>query len=385
MTATSPNRGRSASPSAAPLMANVDADDSYDEERLDWGKTAGGSVSRWSAWPRKILRLPRPRKYAALLLLTDIIIVSLVVLLFEPLITLLVRNEELFGARLTFPLDATPSAAPKATQHPQTIPRIFHQTIATEEIPEKWIHSQQTCKEAYKDFEYKLWTDEIARNFIEAEYSWFLDTWDEYTFPIQRADAIRYFVLYHYGGIYLDMDTNCNHTIPFEQLEADGETHHAVFKSTTPTGVSNDLMISSAGHPVLLATISKLLYYNDITRPWAKLLPHAAIMIGSGPFFLSMIIKNWLLDQPSLPTPAIQVINATELAPYITDLEGSSWHHGDTKTLMWVGDRPWVWFSLGAIGLVLGLNVINYLILQSCKGVSKLVSVTDEMKNVKLT
>lgn len=156
MTATSPNRGRSASPSAAPLIANVDADDSYDEERLDWGKSVGGSVSRWSAWPRKVLRLPRPRKYAALLLLTDIIIVSLVVLLFEPLITLLVRNEELFGARLTFPLDAAPSAAPKPTQPPQTIPRIFHQTIATDVIPEKWIHSQQTCKEAYKDFEYKV-------------------------------------------------------------------------------------------------------------------------------------------------------------------------------------------------------------------------------------
>jgi hypothetical protein len=52
---------------------------------------------------------------------------------------------------------------------------------------------------------------------------------------------------------------------------------------------------------------------------------------------------------------------------------------------MWVGDRPWVWFSLGAIGLVLGLNVINYLLLQATKGVTKLVSVTDEMKNVKLT
>lgn len=37
-------------------------------------------------------------------------------------------------------------------------------------------------------------------------YPWFLDTFDGYPFPIQRADAIRYFVLAHYGGVYLDLD-----------------------------------------------------------------------------------------------------------------------------------------------------------------------------------
>ena len=37
-------------------------------------------------------------------------------------------------------------------------------------------------------------------------YPWFLETFDNYQFPIQRADAIRYFVLAHYGGIYIDLD-----------------------------------------------------------------------------------------------------------------------------------------------------------------------------------
>ena len=37
-------------------------------------------------------------------------------------------------------------------------------------------------------------------------YPWFLEDWDGYEFPIQRADAIRYFVLAHYGGIYIDLD-----------------------------------------------------------------------------------------------------------------------------------------------------------------------------------
>jgi mannosyltransferase OCH1-like enzyme len=39
-----------------------------------------------------------------------------------------------------------------------------------------------------------------------ARYPWFLETFDGYVYPIQRADAIRYFVLHHFGGIYIDLD-----------------------------------------------------------------------------------------------------------------------------------------------------------------------------------
>ena len=52
----------------------------------------------------------------------------------------------------------------------------------------------------------QLWTNEKAREFIAHEYPWFLDTFDGYKFPIQRADSIRYFVLAHYGGTYIDLD-----------------------------------------------------------------------------------------------------------------------------------------------------------------------------------
>jgi mannosyltransferase OCH1-like enzyme len=40
-------------------------------------------------------------------------------------------------------------------------------------------------------------------------YPWFLETFDGYPYPIQRADAIRYFVLHHFGGIYIDLDDVC--------------------------------------------------------------------------------------------------------------------------------------------------------------------------------
>ncbi|RHZ62481.1 uncharacterized protein CDV56_108931 [Aspergillus thermomutatus] len=58
----------------------------------------------------------------------------------------------------------------------------------------------------------QFWTDQKARDFIAAEYPWFLTNFDGYKYPIQRADAIRYFVLAHYGRIYINLDDTKNET-----------------------------------------------------------------------------------------------------------------------------------------------------------------------------
>jgi mannosyltransferase OCH1-like enzyme len=210
----------------------------------------------------------------------------------------------------------------------------------------------------------QLWTDEGAHDFLAKEYSWFVDSWDNYAFPIQRADAIRYFVLHHYGGIYLDMDTICNQTFPMHEVENDDSSQDiAVFKSTVPTGVTNDLMISSARHPAFTIAITQLPAYYAATRFWAELLPYVNIMLSSGPLFLSLVVKDYLLQRTSLPSPTVTVIEPVNLNPYITDLESSTWHRADAQTLMWLGTRPWAWFTLGAIGVAAGLLVLNYLLL----------------------
>ncbi|EKJ75255.1 hypothetical protein FPSE_04573 [Fusarium pseudograminearum CS3096] len=363
--------------SSSPILgpSRADCQSPYDEEHMDWA----------SSVPKKYHRVPRLlRRSNVILVLIDIFIVTVLVHIFWPLITLLRRNEELFGARLAFTLNDT--SIPPTLPEQQTIPRIFHQTSANETIPEAWTDLVQSCKTTYSDFTYMHWTDDKARDFISEEYPWFIDTWDNFPFNIQRADAIRYFVLHHYGGMYLDMDTLCNASIPFEQIEAIGSKHHAVFKSTTPTGVSNDMMITSARHPAFTKALSRIQLYNDITKPWRHIVPHVAVMVSAGPLFLTMALKNYLLEQPSLPEQTVQVINATSLEPYLTDYEGASWHHGDTKALMWVGDRPWVWYALGAIGLCAGLYLLNMLMMKCWTRFFDKTSSNDEYKeSIKLT
>ncbi|KAJ5413747.1 hypothetical protein N7509_000374 [Penicillium cosmopolitanum] len=338
----------------SPRASHVKYEQIRDEERFEtesellWRRQR---TNRLVAWPSKA---------AVFLFLANLVIVGLLLHTLEPLITLLHRNEELFSPRVDLPSPDI-SHGRNRTAGLNNIPLILHQTTATETIPDHWIRSQKSCKQAYSEFEYKLWTDASARDFVANHYPWFLDTLDNYAFPIQRADSIRYFFLYHYGGIYLDMDTWCNQTIPIHKLGSGYAKDYALFKSTLPTGITNDLLVASARHPVYAAAIAQLPVFNAITRTWARLQPHCAIMISAGPMFLTMVVKDYLLAQSSLPSKTVGVVNATELAPFITDLESSTWHRADTKVLTWIGDRPWTWFSTGAICLTAGLFIFNRL------------------------
>lgn len=53
----------------------------------------------------------------------------------------------------------------------------------------------------------------MSREFIEVYYPDFLGTYDGYAYPVQRVDSVKYFILRHYGGIYIDLD-NVGHPIP---------------------------------------------------------------------------------------------------------------------------------------------------------------------------
>jgi mannosyltransferase OCH1-like enzyme len=69
------------------------------------------------------------------------------------------------------------------------------------QIPANFQHWSETIRELNPEFVYYFWDDTDNRNFIEANYPWFLKTYDAYPAEIYRVDAIRYFWLYHFGGV----------------------------------------------------------------------------------------------------------------------------------------------------------------------------------------
>ena len=217
--------------------------------------------------------------------------------------------------------DLNPDAPPK----PQLIPKIIHQTYKTEDIPEHWKEGRQKCLDLHPDYKYILWTDEMAYEFIKEEYPWFLDTFENYKYPIERADAIRYFILSHYGGVYIDLDDGCERKL--DPLLA----FPAFLRKTSPLGVSNDVMGSVPRHPFFLKALKSLKHYD---KYW--FIPYMTIMGSTGPLFLSVIwkqYKRWGIPKNGtvrILQPAYYKMHSYS---FFSITKGSSWHLDDAKLM----------------------------------------------------
>jgi mannosyltransferase OCH1-like enzyme len=106
------------------------------------------------------------------------------------------------------------------SQQKSSLPKIIHQQWKDTNVPfqfQKW-RNKWLLYFPSPTYTHMLWTDESAHTFIQTHYPWFLSIYDSYPHNINRADAVRYFILYHYGGIYADLDyeplTNFYHHLP---------------------------------------------------------------------------------------------------------------------------------------------------------------------------
>lgn len=254
--------------------------------------------------------------------------------------------------------------APNSTlisSRPRLIPKIIHQTYINESIPAHWQPAQQSCLDLHQDYEYKLWTDVKSREFIAKEYPWFLATFDGYHHNIQRADAIRYFVLAYYGGVYIDLDDGCKRRL--DPLLS----YPAWLRRTVPTGISNDIMGATPQHPFFLRVIESL---QGANKKWV--LPYITIMASTGPLFLSVVWKQWISEHSGseYTSPSVSGTDQQDwpgrvriLMPdeynkhawsFFQTYKGSSWHGKDAQLIFWMGRN---WMLLTALGFMLAALV----------------------------
>ncbi|KAI1829128.1 CAZyme family GT32 [Penicillium roqueforti] len=279
------------------------------------------------------------RRGLLVFVLVNLLILSFLVRRVSTLLSLLVEDaaaDAIHCAELPSPNSSL------IEQRPQIIPKIIHQTYTNETIPGVWREAQQSCFNLHPDYEYILWTNEKSRDFIAAEYPWFLETFDGYKYPIQRADSIRYFVLAHYGGTYIDLDDGCNRRL--DPLLA----YPAWVRRTVPTGISNDAMGFVPQHPYTLRVIESLQQYD---RHW--LLPYITVMYSTGPLFLSVLWKEYMLEHPG-ESSRVRILMQDEYNKrswsFFTHHTGNSWHGKDAHLIFWMGQH---WMFLTFLGFLL--------------------------------
>lgn len=94
------------------------------------------------------------------------------------------------------------SAAPYEDRVPPVLHHVAMGGAGAEAHIAKWKSVRQSCLDLHPDWEAYLWTDDTANKFVSDHFPEIYDMWRNYRYPIEKIDALRYMVLYHYGGEY---------------------------------------------------------------------------------------------------------------------------------------------------------------------------------------
>lgn len=184
------------------------------------------------------------------------------------------------------------------------MPRLLHQTWKTKTLPATCLPYVKAWQALHPAWEHVLWSDAENRSLIERYYPWFLRTYNSYPYDIQRADAIRYFILHRYGGLYADLDYE-----PFEAFDAACATKRALFVERYAGGISNFLMFAGERRSIWERIIRSLAPSHEQThyRPAAYA---EQVLNTTGPMFLWKVIGTTGLRR------SCGVFSACEYDPY---------------------------------------------------------------------
>ena len=209
------------------------------------------------------------------------------------------------------------------------IPKIIMQTWKNENIPDKWSESPLSIRKHMPDWKYVLMTDDDNRRFVAEHFPDFLDTYDSFEYPIQRADAIRACWLYVNGGVYMDLDFVIKR--PLDDLfESDCQAYF-VSSGNISSSKTNSFMASKPGCMIWIEYIEEM---KKKAPNWA-FGKHFKVMSTTGPMALTRVLNKTSSVYGNLPASLVmpcsvcQINNGQIHVPddaYLSPLVGGSWN-----------------------------------------------------------
>ena len=200
---------------------------------------------------------------------------------------------------------------------PRAVPPILHQTwknCTPSSDHRRW---RERCSHILPaNWTLRLYTDAANRALIRTHFPSFLSLYDSYDTTIKRVDAARYFMLYLYGGVYVDLDMLCLR--PFESLPlVPGEAAFAYVRTlgydsarkcckhdealctngTCVLGdseiVPNAFMAAPPRHPLFAQMLLHLAHAKD--KPFHHKRGHP--LAATGPVYLANNLRHWAVDR----------------------------------------------------------------------------------------
>jgi len=240
---------------------------------------------------------------------------------------------------------------------PATLHRV-HLTEGQAVSSSNYSEAIASCHQLHPKWTHITWTDEAGAAFLRQYYPALWTHYTNYPRTVQKANILRYAVLEHYGGVYLDMDITCLR--PLDSLRRLPFLAPAAF----PAGVSNGFMVSRAQHPLLKQALDGV-----ITSHLRWGLPYVEIMLTTGCMFLS----NQRTKFMSRTTGSDRVLHDRDKVFILADEDGkvgphmlrgavttslfrhggaSSWHEWDAAVVVFVARHARCFGAVFMIGLV---------------------------------
>jgi len=225
---------------------------------------------------------------------------------------------------------------------------------------------------------YVCWDLDRCRDLMRYYYSQHIEMYDKYPYHIQRCDAVRYFILHRYGGLYADMDYYCNRTWDdvLTNYPKDIYLVETPNKIYNDVHISNSLMYSRSGHVFWSKIFIELEMYKKPPMYYSR---HVAIMFTTGPGILNRVFNKYKnryklnhypykLFHPYGLTSEIMFLNCDPNI-YAVHLGKGSWEKSDSSILIFLFQEYKI--LLFSIIILVVPSLIYYVVMKNRKSLLK--------------
>jgi inositol phosphorylceramide mannosyltransferase catalytic subunit len=242
------------------------------------------------------------------------------------------------------------------------IPKIIHQIWFNFQTDDSGLdigdHNRSLQKRlSDKNPNYKifLWREQEAENLLKKYFPAYLSTYLFLDPIIRKVDYIRFFILYKYGGIYLDMDYFCLKSFDdyFNDYPQYKDSDIVLSKSCYGPWITNSIMMSRPGCNFWQFCFDQS-KYGTLIPWWGNLQNHIETSCMTGPYFMTIVHESYKkiacnIEKITIEDPPLFLAQDFNNAVY-------TWHEGHTS---WIKSKDFLtieWICLIIIIIVVFLH-----------------------------
>lgn len=190
-----------------------------------------------------------------------------------------------------------------------SFPKIIHQTFKNEKaLPNLYIKCRRLIKRTYDEYQYTFYSDKDIQNFMKQYFPSFKSkVFDKLPTTIMQIDVFRYCLLYHFGGVYSDMDYQVLRKYNFSDFDI--TLPLCDFEDAENFRLGNCIIASKPNHVFWKTVLDEIENnLNVILSSWIKHKKDRRklkeyVLKYTGPVLLTDVYKKYFINDPSFNLP----------------------------------------------------------------------------------